>query len=228
MWSEIVTAETVDSRIWPRTAAIAERLWSPRDINDVDDMYNRLSIINIQLEELNLLHLKNYEMLLRRLSGGQNIAPLKNLTDVLEPLQGYARHGKIKFTTHSPFTRLADVANPDAPVAREFRKKVDDYLDTGELKKTQGIKDYLLLWIENHNEFREIVANSPILKEAEKLSLDLSNISKIGLQALSSSVKHTDSWKAEAGKMINAARASHMECELRVIDHIQKLVDASK
>ncbi len=228
MWSEIVTAETVDSRIWPRTAAIAERLWSPRDINDVDDMYNRLSIINIQLEELNLLHLKNYEMLLRRLSGGQNIAPLKNLTDVLEPLQGYARHGKIKFTTHSPFTRLADVANPEAPVAREFRMRVDEYLDTGELEKTQEIKDYLLLWIENHNEFREIVANSPILKEAKKLSLDLSNISKIGLQALSSSVKHTDAWKAEAGKMINAARASHMECELRVIDHIQKLVDASK
>ena len=26
MWSEYVTPESVDSRIWPRTAAIAERL----------------------------------------------------------------------------------------------------------------------------------------------------------------------------------------------------------
>src|SRR5579864_5062102 len=40
-WAEWVTPENVDSHIWPRNAAIAERLWSPQDVTDVNSMYAR-------------------------------------------------------------------------------------------------------------------------------------------------------------------------------------------
>ena len=50
MWSEFVTPEIIDSRIWPRTAAIAERLWSPQDVRDVDSMYARLAVVSRHLE----------------------------------------------------------------------------------------------------------------------------------------------------------------------------------
>jgi len=43
MWTEWVTPEILDSRIWPRTAAIAERLWSPQEVTDVASMYRRLA-----------------------------------------------------------------------------------------------------------------------------------------------------------------------------------------
>src|SRR5206468_10254110 len=91
MWGEWVTPETIDSRIWPRTAAIAERLWSPREVADVEDMYRRLEAVSIQLEELGLTHEKNVDMMLRRLTRTKEIAPLKTLVSVVEPVKEYAR-----------------------------------------------------------------------------------------------------------------------------------------
>ena len=81
MWAEYVNAETVDSRIWPRMAAIAERFWSPKESTDVDSMYTRMEAVSRMLEWTGVQHRANYGPMLDRMAGGRPAEPLRVLAD---------------------------------------------------------------------------------------------------------------------------------------------------
>lgn len=52
MWTEYAPEEIVDTKIWPRLAALAERLWSPADRSDFFDFSRRWRIHKPRLEAL--------------------------------------------------------------------------------------------------------------------------------------------------------------------------------
>src|SRR5207244_12606496 len=91
MWAEYVSPENIDSRIWPRTAAIAGRLWSPQNVRDVDSMYQRLEKISHRLDFLGLTHNTGYAPTLRRIAGRNDTSTLKWLTDLAAPAKAYIR-----------------------------------------------------------------------------------------------------------------------------------------
>ena len=128
MWSEFVSPETIDSRIWPRMAAIAERLWSPAEVRDLADMYRRLEVESVRLDALGMKHLSSYEPMLARLTGGRPTASLRVLADLVTPVKQYRRGGLRVYTTSSALDRLVDTARPDSVAMRTFQNELDKYL----------------------------------------------------------------------------------------------------
>lgn len=194
MWSELVTPLTIDSRIWPRTAAIAERFWSSENVTDIASMYKRMGNLSFRLEELGITHIKNRDVILRNITNNQSIEALVKLTKVYEPLKIYERNGgDTKYKSYSPLTLFADACVVDAPDAIIFNNLTDDYLLTNNVTSKKEIISMLNEWVNNHEMFLQIKNNSPILRSIEPLSKNLANISKSLISIIESeNIKTTD------------------------------------
>jgi len=182
MWSELVTNLNIDSRLWPRTAAIAERFWSDASINDVESMYKRMDYVSFRLEELGIDHIRNRNVILRNITNNQNTKPLEVLANVCEPIKIYTRNtGGTEYKTYSPFTLFADACTVDASASFEFRKAVNIFIEN-QSTKTELIS-FLDTWILNYEKF-ETLKKNPVLNEISPLYNNLASISKAYKKAL--------------------------------------------
>ncbi len=185
MWSELVTPENIDSRIWPRTAAIAERFWSPQNVTGVDSMYRRLAIVSDDLTWLGLTHQSYYDVMLRRLIGSRDIGPLKTLAGVLEPPKGYERYRLDKLNTDSAFNRLVDALPPESDTARNFSRVADRILaHTATVEERAQARALLATWRDNNAKLQATLQDSFLAKELAPVSQSVSALAATGLEAL--------------------------------------------
>lgn len=189
MWTEVVTAETIDSRIWPTTGAIAERLWSPAEsANDVEDMYRRLDVFSERLETLGLTHESYREALLVDMVGGPPPPALRTLVSALEEVKHYERHrgwgeGQELLTTTTPLDRIADAAAAESRFARRFSSDVDALL-AGDDSRRAGVRATLVLLRDQHHQLREIFETSERVAAVEPQSRAIAQSAVVGLLAL--------------------------------------------
>jgi hexosaminidase len=237
MWEEFASEENVESRIWPRAAAVAERLWSPQQVQDVNSMYLRMAAVSAQLEQLGLTHRSVRAKMLARLAGTDDIAALEVLARAAQPAGVSVREteaekaGGIQ-TSDVPLNRMVDAISPESEEARKFSAAVDRFVASGfqDLAAESYIRGKVTQWRDNDNVLQPLLQNSFLLKEVAPVSQNLAVLGSAGLQALDyiDGRKATSGeWKVQQVAMIQQAARPTADLVLAVAPAVQKLVEGT-
>jgi hexosaminidase len=216
MWTEYTSAETVDSRIWPRLAAIAERFWSPREATNVDSMYSRLEAVSRWLEWSGIEHRDN-DLLLQRLAGGLPDAPLRILAAASESLGIDGRREARRYTSLVPLNRFVDAVPPESELVRRC----------GAGASACQLKPILTEWASVESRLRPLIENNALLAEIAPLAANLTTAANIGLRALEfleTSQSPPPGWVEQQNRELDQLEKPIAEVRLAAVRTIRQLL----
>jgi hexosaminidase len=231
LWSELIDQRTIDSRLWPTMAMIAERFWSEIK-RDKRALPVAAEHINIQLIEHNLRHTDAPYSILHEIAGSNNIVPLTELREVVTPLSGYLRHTSGNAFIYTPLNTFADAASPDPQGLNAFYRALREFVISGANEKNfELIATKLYEWSMFYELNADYFSTNPRLNEIEPLAKNLSAAAKVAEEAMEYIVNGKipkDAWMKNAQKVMEDAKTPVAGVRLSVIDELEKLIVFSK
>src|SRR6266699_2641645 len=145
-----------------------------------------------------------------RMAGTNDIAALRTLANVVEPVKDYTRMNNLKgvWDFRGPLNRLVDIAHPESDEARHFRDAVQTYARSDS-------------WRDNDARLHPLLQQSFLLNELKPLSEDLSALASAGLFALNylgQSTPSPNSWRKQQLALFERAKTPKADLLLMVVE----------
>jgi len=233
-WTEMADSGTVEARIWPRAAAVAERLWSPQSTTDRESMYRRMEVESGRLTWLGLQHETSRLMMLERIAGYRPAGAAAVLSTALEPVKEYARHNRSQgrgedYTQFTPLNRMVDATPAESVSARRFSLAVDALL-AGDRSKSAEVRRDAVLWRDQYGQLKQAFAESFLAAEVQAISQDVSALGAAAIQALdyrASGKAAPRSWVAAQKSLFERVKKPRAELLVVILSPVEKLVKAA-
>lgn len=222
MWTEWVTSENIVSRIWPRTGAIAEKLWTDsQHTEDVDNFYKRSLPFSKFLKKVSLNFELNQNHFIERISDDIAKANFRTFIDLLEEVKYFGRFkNDMGHSQNDPLKGIADIVHPESMSSYRFGQLVNRLEDEGsDQELLADIKEQLDIWIPLYRSIDKTIQSNQLLEPIEVLALSLSDLAKIANHVIQSGTLtseesiYYDQLKLNAQREINGvllAPATHL------------------
>ena len=229
MWAEFVDRYNIESRIWPRAAVIAERLWSPDDVRDTTDMYRRLEYVEKELMVQGLVPVGDSWKLLRMTPEATDDS-FRVLTELLKPVILSERQRARKYYTDTPLNRLADILPPESRQAQRFEYMVNLAFSKPSLTNADAaeMRQTLTRWQTGVRDAIPALKRSFLLKEMIPVAENIDEIIALGLETLrfiETGYKPSAEQLEKARALLEKAGKIQVETEIVIVSTVKKLVD---
>jgi hexosaminidase len=230
MWAEQINSETVDSRVWPRSVAVAERFWSPQGDRDVADMYRRLHSVSLELEDVGLTHISGPARLRRNIVGSTHTGALDVLASVTEPVNFGDREDTQHTDALTSLNRLVDAVVADPPARQEIAAQVDAVVNEHSKAAETALRERFLAWQQAAPELLALTQKSAQLSDAGPRAQQLAALAAVGLESLAWLDAHTAppaGWLDEQKTVLKDAAQPAAYVRFVCLEALEKLANAA-